>query len=115
MAHQKSTPVTIPATQAQRKFGELVRRVFSGKEHFIVEKDGLPVMAVIPMAEYDEFVKERTEQEQDNEKRLKQFEDAARAIGEEIERRGLTEEDVEKSLEQAKRKVYQRYYGKSAK
>jgi prevent-host-death family protein len=51
MVSQDSQPVTIPATVAHRKFGELVRRAFSG-EHFIVEKDGLPVVAIISMTEY---------------------------------------------------------------
>lgn len=37
------------ATLVQRKFGEVVRRVYSGEAHFVVEKDGLPVMAIKSM------------------------------------------------------------------
>ncbi len=44
-SEKKSVPVKIPATAARRKFGELVQRTYSGKEHFVVEKDGLPVIA----------------------------------------------------------------------
>jgi prevent-host-death family protein len=55
MISQDSQPVTIPATVAHRKFGELVRRAFSG-EHFIVEKDGLPVVAIISMTEYKQLI-----------------------------------------------------------
>ncbi len=47
-------PITIPATKAHRQFGELVRRAYSGEEHFIVEKDGLPVVALISIIEYQE-------------------------------------------------------------
>ena len=56
MITQDSQPVTIPATVAHRKFGELVRRAFSQQEHFIVEKDGLPVVAIISMSEYKQLV-----------------------------------------------------------
>jgi prevent-host-death family protein len=59
MISQDSQPVTIPATVAHRKFGELVRRAFSGKEHFIVEKDGLPVVAIISMTEYKQLMAEQ--------------------------------------------------------
>lgn len=104
MALKESVPVTITATTAHRQFGELVRRAFSGKEHFIVEKDGLPVVAIISMAEYEELLRER-------EIRLKQFQSAAKAIGEEYERLGLTEEEVMHQLEEAKREVYEEYYG----
>jgi prevent-host-death family protein len=112
MSLPKSTPVTIPATQAQRKFGELVRRVFSGKEHFVVEKDGLPVMAIISMKEYDEFLQERERHEQDKQERLKKFRRAARAIGEEFERQGLTEEDVDAMVEATRQRLYEEKHGK---
>jgi prevent-host-death family protein len=111
MALPKSTPVTIPATQAQRKFGEVVRRVFAGREHFVVEKDGLPVMAIISMKEYDEFMQERDRREQEKRERLKKFEQAAREIGAEAERRGITEEQLMEYLEQTKQEIYQRDYG----
>ena len=100
-------PVTIPATKAHRQFGELVRRVFSGKEHFIVEKDGLPVAAIISMREYQSFIQEREQREQ----KVKRFQQIARQIGEEFERRGLTEEEVMAELEETKQQVYQEHYG----
>jgi prevent-host-death family protein len=107
MAVKESVPVTIPATTAHRQFGDLVRRAFSGKEHFIVEKDGLPVVAIISMAEYEELLREREARAA----RLKQFQSATRAIGEEYERRGLTEEEVLAQLEETKHEVYEEYYG----
>jgi prevent-host-death family protein len=112
MALPKSTPVTIPATQAQRKFGEVVRRVFAGREHFVVEKDGLPVMAIISMKEYDEFMQERDRRDQEKQERLKKFERAARAIGEEAERQGLTEEDLDAMVEETRQRLYEDNYGK---
>lgn len=111
MSAQKSMPVTIPATQAHRQFGDLLRRAFSGEEHFIVEKDGLPVVAIVSMAEYAELMKERDQRE----KRLEQFRQLARDMGAEIERRGLSEEEVMAELEKDKQRVYQEYYGQHTK
>lgn len=111
MPAQKSMPVTIPATTAHRQFGNLIKRAFSGKEHFIVEKEGLPVVAIISMREYEELMNDREEQEQDKQRRVKQFEEAARAIGEEVERLGLTEEQVMELLEKTRQEVFERHYG----
>jgi prevent-host-death family protein len=107
LSSQNSTPVTIPATQAHRQFGDLVRRAFSGKEHFIVEKDGLPVVAILSMAEYEDLMKERERREE----RLKQFRKLARDMGQEYERRGLTEEDVLDELDRTREDIYQAHYG----
>lgn len=111
MTSRPSMPITIPATTAHRQFGNLIKRVFSGGEHFIVEKDGLPVIVILSMAEYEELMQERQRQEQDKQERLKKFRKAARVIGEAVERTGLTEEEVIAKLEEAKEEVYQEYYG----
>ena len=105
MASRSAAPVTIPATTAHRKFGEIVRRAFSG-EHFIVEKDGLPVVAVISAAEYRELVEAR-----ERGRRVSRFRQLARDIGQEAEKRGLTEEQVMAELEVTRRQVYQERYG----
>ncbi len=100
-------PVTIPATKARRQFGALIRRVFSGKEHFVVENDGLPVVVIISMQEYQELLQERERQEA----RLRRFRESARAIGEEFERQGLTEEDAEALVEEAREQLYREQHG----
>jgi prevent-host-death family protein len=105
-------PVTIPATVAHRKFGDLIKRAFSGKEHFIVEKEGLPVVAIISMAEYDELMREREQHEQDKQRRLKQFREAARAIGEEVAKTGLSEEEIMGQFEEVRQRLHDERYGK---
>ena len=99
MAEHKSIPVTIPATKAHRKFGELIRRVYSGEEHFVVEKDGLPVAAIISMEEYRQFMAKQAEN-------ISRFENAARQIGEEIARQELTEEDIEAQVESVRQRLH---------
>jgi len=81
------------------KFGDLIRRAFAGKEHFIVEKDGLPVVVILSVAEYEDLMRERERQEQERQARARQLEAAARAIGEEAQRRGITEEQLMEDLE----------------
>ncbi|MCC7451158.1 MAG: type II toxin-antitoxin system Phd/YefM family antitoxin [Anaerolineae bacterium] len=113
MAAQKSVPVTIPATMAHRNFGELIKRAFSGKEYFIVEKDGLPVVAILSIQEYEALVQT---QEQAKQARLKQFREASRAIGEEIEKTGMIEEEIMAKVDKVRQRLYEQNYGaKSAK
>jgi prevent-host-death family protein len=108
MASSKSNAVVIPATQAHRNFGDLIKRAFSGREHFIVEKDGLPVVVIISMAEYESLM----QQKEAREERLKQFEHAARAIGGEIEARGLSEEEIETQVDHIRQRLQQKRHGK---
>jgi prevent-host-death family protein len=111
MAETKSVPVTIPATQAHRRFGDLLRRVFAGKEHFIIEKDGLPVVVMLSMAEYQEVMKAREQQSKDRESRMRKFREAARAIGEEAQQMGLTEEELMGLLEEERQRLHEEGYG----
>jgi prevent-host-death family protein len=111
MTSHTPTKITIPATQAQRKFGDVIRRVFSGQEHIVVEKDGLPVVAIISMTEYETFMKEREQREQERAARRKQFEGIARQFGEELERRGISEDDLESVAEDVRRELYNETYG----
>lgn len=103
---EQSMPVTISSTDVQRQFGQVVRRTYSGKEHFIVEKDGLPVVAIISLNEYEDFMRERSRQS-----RLKEFREATRAMGEEAEQLGLTEEDVEAKVEEIRQRLYEEHHG----
>ncbi|MEZ4672592.1 MAG: type II toxin-antitoxin system prevent-host-death family antitoxin [Anaerolineae bacterium] len=110
MTTKNSIAVTIPATTAQRQFGDLIRRTYSGKEHFIVEKDGLPVVVILSLAEYEQLMSEHKERR----RRLNIFQSSARTIGEEVERQGLSEEEMEAELEESKRQVYEKHYGSSS-
>lgn len=103
----RSTPVTIPATTAHRKFGELIKRVFNGKERFIVEKDGLPVAAIISMDEYHTYERMRERLEKGG----SEFERLARELGQEAEKQGWTEEQMMAELKQDRREIIKEKYG----
>lgn len=45
--------ITISATEMHQRRGELLRRCVKDGEHIIVEKDGIPVVVLIPFHDYD--------------------------------------------------------------
>ena len=92
-------------TELHRQLGQVIRQVALGDEHYIVEKGGLPVAALLPMAEYERLVRDW---------KLKEFERHARALGEEAEHRGITEEQLMADLEETKKEVYQETYSESS-
>lgn len=121
MAIQEAKRAVVRATEVHRNFGDLLKRVFSGREHLIIERDGLPVAVMLPVAEYENLMElareeqEKAEREEDRQRRLKQFQQAAREIGEEFERLGITEEQMMELLEESKQQVYDEFYGASKK
>ena len=54
MPHNKNL-ASVSSTEAQTHFGALIRRVYKDGEHIIVERDGLPVVVIMPIADYREF------------------------------------------------------------
>ena len=54
----RPTPVvrTVSATEAKSRFGEIIKRAYAQDEHLIVEKGGIPVVAIIPMADYQQLL-----------------------------------------------------------
>ncbi len=55
-APHRIAPIIITATAAQNHFGALLRRVCRDRQHFIVERAGLPTVAIIPVTDYERFV-----------------------------------------------------------
>ncbi|MBL7081301.1 MAG: type II toxin-antitoxin system Phd/YefM family antitoxin [Candidatus Omnitrophica bacterium] len=53
---------TIPAVEARIHFGEIMKRAFKKGERFIVEKSGIPMIAILSANEYMQFIQEREEQ-----------------------------------------------------
>ncbi len=54
----KNSPTVrvVSATEAKNKFGEIIKHAYAADEHLIVEKSGIPVVAIIPMADYQQLV-----------------------------------------------------------
>lgn len=45
----------IAASDLQRQVGTVIRRVAKNGEHLVVERDGIPVLVLIPIAEYENW------------------------------------------------------------
>ena len=101
MAHKIKRNV-VRITELHRRLSQVIRKVALSDEHFVVEKGGLPVAVMLSMSEYERLEKDW---------KLEDFERIARSLGEEAERRGITEEKLLDELEETKREVYQETYG----
>ena len=51
----------IPITKARSMIGQLVNRVHTDKEHVVLEKSGIPVVALIDFDEFKQFLAFREE------------------------------------------------------
>ena len=47
---------TVTATEAQNRFGALIKHAYADEEHVIVEHGGIPVVAIVPMQDYARLV-----------------------------------------------------------
>jgi len=57
LAKQKTTAITtLPATKVKTHFGEVIKRVHNNKEYIIVEKNGIPVIAVMDADEFEDYL-----------------------------------------------------------
>jgi len=96
----------VTATEVRRRFGAIVKRLGKRHEHAIIQSSGTPVAVLLSMAEYEELVAHK--------KRKAAFHNFARQLGQEVEARGLTEEEFAAQLEQTKRQVFTEQYGRPA-
>ena len=99
---RKPMQAVISATEARRTFGQVIRRVYNTDQHLIVEKDGLPVLAILSINDYEDLMRERG---------LKAFNKFTQAFGREVEKRGLSEEELMQAVEESKEEVYRETYG----
>lgn len=50
------SPTTITATELQKHSGQILRRTHQDGEHFVVERAGYLVVAIIPVADYQKLM-----------------------------------------------------------
>ena len=46
----------VTATEAKNRFGDLIKSAYMGDEHVIVKRDGVPVVAIMPINDYEQFM-----------------------------------------------------------
>ncbi|MFV2045140.1 MAG: type II toxin-antitoxin system prevent-host-death family antitoxin [Anaerolineales bacterium] len=103
MAHEIKRNI-IRITELHRGLGRIIRRVALSDDHFIVEKGGLPVAVLVSMKEYERLARDWN---------LEVFQRHARALGEEAEQLGITEQQLATDLKEDKEQIYKDTYGRS--
>jgi prevent-host-death family protein len=83
---------TISALEAQTRLGELMKKAYKGEERFIVEKSGIPMVAIISVDEFTSLIEAR-------EKRFEVY-DRIQA-----KTKGFSEKEVERDVEKAVKAV----------
>lgn len=52
----KATVHRIPITKARINLGQVVRRVHTNREYFILEKDGIPIAGILNVDDMEDFL-----------------------------------------------------------
>ncbi len=52
----KPTVRLITATEAKNRFGEMIQSAYLRDEHLIVQRAGIPVVAIVPMQDYERLI-----------------------------------------------------------
>ncbi|HEX9988640.1 MAG TPA: type II toxin-antitoxin system prevent-host-death family antitoxin [Chloroflexia bacterium] len=50
----------VSATDAKNRFGDLIKSAYMREEHLIIKRDGIPVMAIVPIADYERLMQGET-------------------------------------------------------
>ena len=92
------TQHTLSATEARAHFGQVIQNACEGNEHVIVERDGIPVIAMLPISEHHRLIK------------IGHFERLAYTFGSKAEAWNLTEEALAEEMEAIKRETFEERY-----
>lgn len=93
----------VTVTEVRRNFGTVVQRLLTSHEPTIIESSGIPIAVLVSIAEYERL---------SSHKRIAVHGEFARRLGQEVEGRGLSEEDLLTELEETKRIVFAERYGR---
>ncbi len=102
MVARRAATHAITAAQARDHFDDIIRRASADGEPIVVEDDGGPSVVILSVLRYEQLLREA---------RLARFERASRAAGLAAAERGLTEEDLERDIEEIKHRRHEQAYG----
>ena len=60
---EKIMTQTIPVSQARQKFGELINQVYKHQVRIIVEKSGIPVVALVSLPDLERWLRQEQPEE----------------------------------------------------
>ena len=88
---------TVTASEGHRGFGKLLKRVYSSDEHLIIERDRFPVAVMMSYQEYEDLKKLKSSAT---------FTYISKALGQEVEAEGLTEDELLAQIKDAQKAFY---------
>lgn len=92
----------IGATEARKQFSQLLNQVHRREEHLVVEKLGIPVVAIISMQDYKQYQRFLAQ---------RMHKDLSRKVGVAAEKQSLTEEKLFEELDLTRQEVFEERYG----
>lgn len=113
MAARERKYATVSATEVQRHFRDVLRRLQEEGGPLIIERDGIPAAALVPLDELEQLIARQDDAEQDKATRLKRFDEFTASFRQTVGESGLSEEEVLESMKQTRRELYEKHYGKS--
>lgn len=102
MARHSGNPIIFTTTELRRNLKAIVQKIRRKREPAIIQSGGESVAVLLPMSEYERFLRYQ---------RLAAFDNFARKIGRTAEKSGLTEGQLMEELEETKREVFREKYG----
>lgn len=92
----------IKATEARQSFGDVIKRSVIEGEQFVVEKNGLPVVVILSIRDYEEMRKAAA---------LQNLRELNRAANRAALAQDLTPEKLDEEIEETKARLFQERYG----
>lgn len=92
----------LSASELRRNLGEVVKRVHSRREQVVIERGGIPVAALIDVRDFERLRRLQA---------LEQLGRLGRGVSSELQRRGISDEDALRRLEEVKQEVFREIYG----
>lgn len=100
---------TVSATEVQRHFREVLRRLHEEGGPIVIERDGVPAAALVPMDELEQLQKAHIAEN------LRRFDELSNSLQNAAEDQGLTEEMLLEQMRETRRTLYkERYVDKSS-
>ncbi len=54
--HAKRVVKHLPITEARRHLGEVVKKIRTNKDYFVLEKDGIPIAGLMDIDEFEDYL-----------------------------------------------------------
>jgi PHD/YefM family antitoxin component YafN of YafNO toxin-antitoxin module len=94
--------ISFTTTEVRRNLTAIVQQLRKKQKPAFIKRGGESVAVLMSMPEYEKLLRYQ---------KLAEFQKMARAIGRDVEKSGLTEEQLMEELEETKREVFRERYG----